>query len=86
MMAIMMYVTSFAQTTEHMKFKGVPMEGTTTVQTSVHRNANKHWGPKGDAYLRQLYREGKTPKEISKLMGRSYTSIIMRLQKLGELQ
>lgn len=26
MMAIMMYVTSFAQTTEHMKFKGVPME------------------------------------------------------------
>lgn len=63
-----------------------PEVETTTVQTSVHRNANKHWGPKGDAYLRQLYREGKTPKEISKLMGRSYTSIIMRLQKLGELQ
>lgn len=63
-----------------------PEVETTTVQTSVHRNANKHWGPKGDAYLRQLYREGKTPKEISKLMGRSYTSIIMRLQKLEELQ
>jgi len=58
----------------------------TVVQMSIHRNANKHWGPKGDAYLRRLYREGKSPKEISKLMGRSYTSIILRLQKLGELQ
>ena len=35
MMAIMMYVTSFAQTTEHMKFKGVPMEG--TLQTFTNK-------------------------------------------------
>lgn len=48
-----------------------------------HRNANKHWGPKGDAYLLKLYKEGRTIKEIGQLMGRSYTSILFRLKKLG---
>lgn len=50
---------------------------------SPHKNANKRWGKKGDAYLMQLYTDGKSIKQISQLMGRSQTSIIMRLQKLG---
>ena len=50
---------------------------------SPHRNANKRWGKKGDAYLMKLYSEGKSIKQISQLMGRSQTSIVMRLQKLG---
>lgn len=48
-----------------------------------HKNANKYWGKKGDAYLRQLYREGNSIKVISQKMGRSQTAIVMRLQKLG---
>lgn len=48
-----------------------------------HRNANKRWGKRGDAYLMKLYTEGKSIKQISQLMGRSQTSIVMRLQKLG---
>lgn len=50
---------------------------------SPHKNANKRWGKKGDAYLLQLFSEGKSIKQISQLMGRSQTSIVMRLQKLG---
>lgn len=50
---------------------------------SPHRNANKRWGKRGDAYLMKLYTEGKSIKQISQLMGRSQTSIVMRLQKLG---
>lgn len=45
MMAIMMYVTSFAQTTEHMKFKGVPMEG--TLQTFTNKLKAKGFTPFG---------------------------------------
>ena len=45
MMAIMMYVTSFAQTTEHMKFKGVPMEG--TLQTFTNKLKAKGFTPLG---------------------------------------
>ena len=53
------------------------------IDYSPHRNANKRWGRKGDAYLMKLYSEGKSIKQISQLMGRSQTSIVMRLQKLG---
>lgn len=53
------------------------------VNYSPHKNANKRWGKRGDAYLMKLYTEGKSIKQISQLMGRSQTSIIMRLQKLG---
>ena len=45
MMAIMMYVTSFAQTTEHMKFKGVPMEW--TLQTFTNKLKAKGFTPFG---------------------------------------
>ncbi len=48
------------------------------------RNANMRWGKRGDAYLRKLYlEEHKSIKQIASLMGRSQTSIVMRLQKLG---
>ena len=50
---------------------------------SPHRNANKRWGRKGDAYLLKLFSDGMSIKQISQLMGRSQTSIVMRLQKLG---
>ena len=48
-----------------------------------HKNAQKRWGKRGDAYLLKLYREGKSISQISFLMGRSKTAIVMRLQKLG---
>ena len=51
----------------------------------LHKNANKRWGRNGDRYLLDLYRKGNSIKQISKLMGRSQTAIIMRLQKLGEI-
>lgn len=54
-------------------------------QTPLHRNANKRWGRKGDQYLLQLFHEGKSIKHISQRMGRSQTSIVMRLQKLGAI-
>lgn len=53
------------------------------VAYTPHRNANKRWGTRGDAYLLKLYHEGKSISQISSLMGRSMTSIVMRLEKLG---
>lgn len=50
---------------------------------SIHKNANKRWGKRGDAYLMKLYTEGKSIKQMSQMLGRSQTSIVMRLQKLG---
>ena len=49
------------------------------IDYSPHKNANKRWGKRGDAYLI----EGKSIKQISQLMGRSQTSIVMRLENLG---
>lgn len=49
----------------------------------VHPNANKKWTKAEDRFLLTLHREGKTLKYISQKMGRSQTSIIMRLGKLG---
>lgn len=48
-----------------------------------HPNANKKWTRAADNFLLQLHREGKSIKYISEKMGRSQTSIIMRLGKLG---
>ena len=48
-----------------------------------HPNANKRWTRNADAFLLTLYKEGKTIKYISAKMGRSQTSVIMRLGKLG---
>lgn len=47
-----------------------------------HRNANKRWTKGEDRFLLQLHSEGKNIKYISAKMGRSQTSIVMRLNKL----
>lgn len=47
-----------------------------------HPNANKKWTRGNDLYLLKLYNEGKSIKQIAAIMGRSQTSIVMRLNKL----
>ena len=49
-----------------------------------HPNANKPWSRAADNFLLTLYHEGKSIKYISDKMGRSQTSIIMRIGKLEE--
>ena len=46
-------------------------------------NANKRWTNKADQFLLALYKEGKSVKYIADKMGRSKTSIVMRLRKLN---
>ncbi len=48
-----------------------------------HPNANKRWTWEADRFLIVLYKEGKSIRYISEKMGRSQTSVIMRLGKLG---
>ncbi len=50
---------------------------------TLHYNANKKWTKGEDRFLLILHSEGKSIKYISQKMGRSQTSIIMRLGKLG---
>lgn len=47
-----------------------------------HPNANKKWTHSADNFLLTLYHEGKSIKYIAEKMGRSQTSIVMRLGKL----
>lgn len=47
-----------------------------------HPNANKRWTYNADKYLMKLYNEGKSIKYIAAKMGRSQTSIVMRIGKL----
>lgn len=49
-----------------------------------HPNANKRWSKRADLFLLKLYGEGKSIKYIANKMGRSQTSIIMRLNKLNQ--
>lgn len=49
-----------------------------------HPNANKRWTKSADLFLLKLYSEGKSIKYIADKMGRSQTSIIMRLNKLNQ--
>lgn len=49
-----------------------------------HPNANKRWTRKADQFLLKLHSEGKSIKYIATKMGRSQTSIIMRLNKLNQ--
>jgi len=49
-----------------------------------HPNANKRWTRAADQLLLKLYREGKSVKYIAAKMGRSQTSIVMRLGKLNQ--
>ena len=48
-----------------------------------HPNAQKKWTRGEEAYLIKLHNSGRSIKYISQKMGRSQTSIIMRLGKLG---
>jgi len=50
---------------------------------TLHPNANKRWSRAEDQFLLILHSEGKTVKQISQKMGRSQTSIIMRMGKIG---
>lgn len=47
-----------------------------------HPNANKRWTKSADLFLLKLHSEGKSIKYIAAKMGRSQTSIVMRLGKL----
>ena len=47
-----------------------------------HPNANKKWTRSADNFLLTLYHEGKSVKYIAEKMGRSQTSIVMRIGKL----
>lgn len=49
-----------------------------------HSNANKRWTRKADQFLLKLHSEGKSIKYIANKMGRSQTSIVMRLNKLNQ--
>lgn len=51
-----------------------------------HPNAKKKWTRQADSFLLTLYEKGESIKYIAEKMGRSQTSIVMRLGKLGELQ
>ena len=58
-------------------------EKVTELSYVLHPNANMKWTRAEDRFLLTLHNEGKTIKQISQKMGRSQTSIIMRLGKLG---
>ena len=47
-----------------------------------HPNANKKWTKGEEKFLMTLYCEGKSIKQIAEKMGRSQTSIVMRLNKI----
>ena len=47
-----------------------------------HPNANKKWTRSADKFLLALYHKGKSIKYIAEKMGRSQTSIVMRIGKL----
>lgn len=49
-----------------------------------HPNAHKRWTRRSDQFLLELYNEGKSVKYIASKMGRSQTSIVMRLNKLNQ--
>lgn len=49
-----------------------------------HPNAKKMWTRGEEQFLLQLHKEGKSIKYISAKMGRSQTSIVMRLNKLNQ--
>ena len=51
-----------------------------------HPNANKKWTRSADKFLLTLYHEGKSVKYIAEKMGRSQTSIVMRIGKLEDKQ
>ncbi len=61
-------------------------EKVTAESYAKHPNANKKWTRSADMCLLNLYHEGKSIKYIAKKMGRSQTSIVMRIGKLESKQ
>lgn len=57
-------------------------EKVTEESYAKHPNANKRWTRSADQFLLTLHREGKSIKYIAAKMGRSQTSVVMRLGKL----
>ena len=57
-------------------------EKVTEESYAKHPNANKKWTRSADNFLLTLYHEGKSIKYIAEKMGRSQTSIVIRLGKL----
>ncbi|MDR2912518.1 MAG: UvrD-helicase domain-containing protein [Alistipes sp.] len=57
-------------------------EQVTAESHQPHRNSGKRWTPAADKYLLDLHRRDKSVKYIAEKMGRSQTSIVMRLGKL----
>ena len=57
-------------------------EKVTEESYAKHPNANKKWTRSADKFLLTLYHEGKSIKYIAEKMGRSQTSIVMRIGKL----
>lgn len=57
-------------------------EKVTEESYAKHPNANKRWTRSADQFLLMLHREGKSIKYIAAKMGRSQTSVVMRLGKL----
>ena len=57
-------------------------EKVTAESYAKHPNANKKWTRSADKFLLTLYHEGKSIKYIAEKMGRSQTSIVMRIGKL----
>ncbi len=49
-----------------------------------HPNADKKWTKGADSLILQMYRDGKSIRYIAAKMGRSQTSIVMRLSKLNQ--
>jgi DNA helicase-4 len=60
-----------------------PEQPVAEVSQQQHRKSGKRWTPKADQYLLNLHHEGKSVKFIAQKMGRSQTSIVMRLGKLN---
>lgn len=58
-------------------------EKVTEQELPLHPNANKKWTRGEDKFLLMLNNEGKSIRYIAGKMGRSQTSIVMRLGKLG---
>ena len=61
-------------------------EKVTEESYAKHPNANKKWTRSADKFLLTLYHEGKSIKYIAEKMGRSQTSIVMRIGKLEDKQ
>ena len=61
-------------------------EKVTEENYAKHPNANKKWTRNADKFLLTLYHEGKSIKYIAGKMGRSQTSIVMRIGKLEDKQ